>query len=727
MKKKIPPLFKHQKKSKAFLRKEDRVFDMSDPGTGKTRAHAEDIAEKREAGGGAALVLAPKSILQAAWGNDIEQYVPGLKYVVATADNRKGAFDETADVYITNIDAATWLAQQKPSFFKRFNHLVIDECFPAGTLIDTPTGPTPIEVLKRGGLVYTSSGISPITNIMQKESDDLYELELEDGTKIICTGNHPFATEFGWVEARATRNLSVLRTALYKLDQQRTALLQPDLLAQSSMGVQNSPAAGSDRRENRVEVKRSALLEQRSPVPPRNQSQIKRAAQRFWASADTTWREWANRSVRADDARNVAAVLGAPIPDTYWKRAWERLSIRIQAGFRAALEKMGVGSGWQLAHIAQALGCEERFISGKTRVVRVSRIECASKRMVFNLQVDGPHTYSVAGTLVHNCTAFKHHTSQRSKAIGKVAKYFGVRRNLSGSPNPNGMCDLWHQVKLLDDGKRLGPSFFAFRSAICTPVQTGPMPNHVRWEDRDGAEIAVMGLLKDITIRHVLEECLDMPENVMYPMEYRLPSRQLAHYLKMEADAIMQIREHKVAAVNGAVLYGKLQQIASGAVYDENGKHVVVDTGRYELIADLVEQRPHSLVFFQWAHQRDELAAEFEKRGLSFAVVDGESTNRERNEFIEYFQKGFYRVGLLHPKSAGHGLTLTRATTSIWASPTVNAEWWVQANRRAYRAGQTQRTETIVIVAKNTIDEKTFMSCMSKDMKMSNLLRELAA
>ncbi len=452
MKKKIPPRFKHQNKSRKFLRENARVFDMSDPGTGKTRVHAEDIAEKREDGGGCALVLAPKSILQPAWGNDIEQYVPHLKYVIATADNRKDAFDEQADEYITNIDAATWLAQQKPAFLKRFSHLVIDES-----------------------------------------------------------------------------------------------------------------------------------------------------------------------------------------------------------------------------------------------------------------------------------TAYKHHTSQRSKAIGKIAKYFDVRRNLSGSPNPNGMCDLWHQVKLLDDGKRLGPSFFAFRSAICTPVQTGPMPNHVRWEDREGAELAVMGLLKDITIRHVLEQCLDMPENVMYPIEFRMPSRHLAHYIKMEADAIMQIRDHKVSAVNGAVLYGKLQQIASGAVYDENGKHVVVDTGRYELIADLVEQRPHSLVFFQWEHQRNELAAEFTKRGLSFAIVDGESTDRERNQFVEYFQKGFYRVGLLHPKSAGHGLTLTRATASIWASPTVNAEWWVQANRRAYRAGQKLRTETIVVVAKNTIDEKTFASCMSKDMKMSNLLRELAA
>lgn len=448
------PLFKHQKKSLKLLAQLSRVFDMSDCGTGKTRVHVEDFMRFRDSGGGRGIVLAPKSILYPAWGHDIEQFCSGLKYVIATADNRKDAFDEDADIYITNIDAATWLAKQTPKWWRRFDngHLIMDES-----------------------------------------------------------------------------------------------------------------------------------------------------------------------------------------------------------------------------------------------------------------------------------TAFKHHTSQRSKAVGKFSKHFAQRRALSGSPNPNGMCDLWHQVKILDDGRRLGPSFFAFRAAVCTPVQTGPKPEHVRWEDKEGAELAVMGLLQDITLRHELEKCVDMPENVQYPVEFILNNKQLAFYLKMEQDAIFQIANHKVTAVNGAVLYSKLQQIASGAVYDEEKRYVILDSSRYELIADLVEARPHSLVFFQWAHQRDELIKEFEKRGLTFAVVDGEATDRERKEFVEYFQKGFYRVGLLHPKSAGHGLTLTRATASIWASPTVNAEWWKQANHRVYRAGQKQRTETIVIVARGTIDERVFASCMNKNLKMSNLLRELVS
>lgn len=451
---KAPPLFKHQKQSGKLLDTTDRVFDMSDPGTGKTRVHAEGIARRRDRGAGPAIVFAPKSILQSAWGNDLERFVGGMKYVIARAENRKDAFDETADIYITNLDAATWLADQKDKFWKRFTggQLIIDES-----------------------------------------------------------------------------------------------------------------------------------------------------------------------------------------------------------------------------------------------------------------------------------TAYKHHTSKRSKAVAKIRKYFPIRRNLSGAPHPNGMCDLWHQAYLLDDGKRLGSSFYQFRASVCQPEQIGPQPNHVKWTDRPGAEMAVSQLLRDISIRHVLEECIDMPENVEYPMEYVLPSKHYAYYLKMEADSKLMVRDKKVTAINGAVLYGKLLQIASGAVYDENGDYVVLDTGRYELIADLIEQRPHSVVMFQWNHQRDLLIAELEKRDIRFAVIDGNTSDRDRTDITDYFQRGFYRALLAHPKSAAHGFTWTRGTSTIWPSPTINLEWWVQGNRRIYRAGQTQRTETIVVVAKGTTDEKVFASLTNKNMNMTALLAELAA
>ena len=70
---KAKPLFKHQKQSLLVLKKNKRVFDTSDPGTGKTRVEVEDFAARRRAGGGRALVLATKSLLEAAWQKDFNE------------------------------------------------------------------------------------------------------------------------------------------------------------------------------------------------------------------------------------------------------------------------------------------------------------------------------------------------------------------------------------------------------------------------------------------------------------------------------------------------------------------------------------------------------------------------------------------------------------------------------------------------------------------------------
>lgn len=333
-----------------------------------------------------------------------------------------------------------------------------------------------------------------------------------------------------------------------------------------------------------------------------------------------------------------------------------------------------------------------------------------------------PKFFAKFDTLViDESTSFKHHTSGRSRAISKIKKYFTYRSALSGTPNSRTICDLWHQINILDDGKRLGSSFFGFRSACCTPVQTGPKAQMVEWQDKEGAEEAVSGLIADITIRHKFEECIDIPENHTYSVAYQLTPKQDKVYQQMQAVSVAELQGALVTAINGAAVATKLQQIASGAVYDGEDA-VLVDTGRYSLILDLIEERQHSVCFFLWRHQRDELIKEAEKRGITYCVIDGDTPTYEREQMVQHYQNGFYRVLFAHPQSAGHGLTLTRGTATIWASPTYNLEHFAQGNKRVYRAGQKQRTETIVVLAENTIDERVFAALETKNIRMSNLL-----
>ena len=325
--------------------------------------------------------------------------------------------------------------------------------------------------------------------------------------------------------------------------------------------------------------------------------------------------------------------------------------------------------------------------------------------------------------VVDESTAFKHYNSQRSRAMLKIVKHFQNRRLLTATPNTNTIVDVWHQALLLDDGKRLGRLFHPFRQSVATPTQVGRKANMVQWVDKEGAEEAVFGLLADITVRHRLDDCADIPENHQYPLVWDMPTAQKKAYLEVEMTQLLDLgKAGKMTAINAAAVATKLLQVASGAVYTGKDKYYVVDTGRYEMILDLVEARVHPLVLFQWKHQRDLLTAEAEKRGLAYAVFDGDTNDNERAGIVTRYQQGAYDVLFAHPKTVGHGQTLTRGTSTIWASPTHDLELAVQASSRQRRIGQTKKTETIIIMAEGTLDEWAYENMLNKDARMNNLL-----
>jgi len=123
----IPPLFQHQQQTVKFHRGHPCVMNHSSPGTGKCRSYLEALREHRDSGGGAALVLAPKTILQSAWAADAERFTPELKVSIATAENRRAGFKPGADVYLTNIDTLRALAKDPTLIPRGVDGFCIDE------------------------------------------------------------------------------------------------------------------------------------------------------------------------------------------------------------------------------------------------------------------------------------------------------------------------------------------------------------------------------------------------------------------------------------------------------------------------------------------------------------------------------------------------------------------------------------------------------------------------
>ena len=329
--------------------------------------------------------------------------------------------------------------------------------------------------------------------------------------------------------------------------------------------------------------------------------------------------------------------------------------------------------------------------------------------------------------IIDEITAFKHRTSQRSKALAKIVKNFEFRAGLSGTPNSNGVTDIWHQIYVLDDGESLGTSFWKFRQSVCEPRQIGPRPEMLEWVDKEGAEEAVMDILSGNMIRNKLEDCHDMPEQSIIRYDFELSKKHKQAYEDLQAQSVLLLENgDTVTALHAGTLTNKLLQVASGAVYDQEKVAKLIATERYELVIELIQEYGRCLVAFNWTHQRDQMIDLAKKAKLKYAVIDGSIKDQDRIKAVDDFQAGKLDVIFAHYMSASHGLTLTAGQTTIWPSPIYDAERYRQFNGRQYRAGQKEKTRVIQICAQDTIEAKIYDEVLHGKLDKMQLLLDLA-
>ena len=80
-------------------------------------------------------------------------------------------------------------------------------CVVAGTKIQTEFGLKNIEDIQVGDLVKTYKGLYPVLNTWNEDTlleptPECYEIEFEDGHKVICSDKHPFMVNGEWISAK---------------------------------------------------------------------------------------------------------------------------------------------------------------------------------------------------------------------------------------------------------------------------------------------------------------------------------------------------------------------------------------------------------------------------------------------------------------------------------------------------------------------------------------------
>lgn len=332
------------------------------------------------------------------------------------------------------------------------------------------------------------------------------------------------------------------------------------------------------------------------------------------------------------------------------------------------------------------------------------------------------------GLIVDESSWLKNWENNRTGAALNMRDWFTYKTCLSGTPAPNTVTELWSQYKILDGGSRLGESFERFRWTMQRRKEVD-RSGRKRWFDKKDARTIVALLVRDITIGHAFDAVMTKVPPMTFRTEaYYMSPKHEALYESMRMEAMIEYRGSKVEPRHMADLANKLLQIASGAVYRAKDEYVVLDNGRYEFIADLIEAREATVTFFLWKHQRDLLSKILSKRGISHAVIDGSTKADDNDANVRRFQDGALRVLLMHPKKGAFGLTLSRGTSVIHSSPCMLADVFEQSNARIRRGVQRQETESLTVIADGTRDEHAYRVFSGKQSRMdalNDLLQEV--
>lgn len=324
--------------------------------------------------------------------------------------------------------------------------------------------------------------------------------------------------------------------------------------------------------------------------------------------------------------------------------------------------------------------------------------------------------------VVDEFSSFKNHQAKRFKSLTWVRSYIKRIVGLTGTPAPNGLIDLWAQIYLLDEGKRLGKKITHYRERYFEPDQRDR--DHVfSYKPKDSGEETIRQLIGDICISMKAEDYLTLPDCTTDTCIVVLDDKAQKSYDKLEREMLLQVDEQTIDAGSAAVLSNKLLQLCNGAVYGENREVVEIHQCKIEAFLEIVEalNGQRALVFYNFQHDLARIQQALAKSGL---IVRQLKSPQDENDWNE--RK--IDILLAHPASCAYGLNLQNGGNHVvWFGLNWSLELYQQANKRLHRQGQAQKVIIHLLTVLGGVDEDVVAALEDKGNTQDRLMQALKA
>lgn len=426
-----------------------------------------------------------------------------------------------------------------------------------------------------------------------------------------------------------------------------------------------------------------------------------RVAKATWPTEIGEWKYSAGIEyslIRAEDDDDVIKAVW----DEAYKPEYERQ--------RRVGERPAVAAGYARRKAAparqaakEALRRRQALSSARVHIINIEQLEWLVafwEEMGRTLNMHWPYST----VIIDESSKFKDHTTKRYRALKKCLPRIDRLHTMTASPAAEGYLHIFAQIFLLDRGRRFGRNVRNFNLTYFHEIKAAR-----KWKIKTGSERKIASKIADIAMVLKTEDAgIDLKGWVPVPRKIILNADLMQRYDEFERTMILRLDDLRVEALNGAVLFNKLLQMTSGAVYDDERKIVPVHDEKIEALRELQEElQGEPLLVAYWFKSS---LARLRKAFPKAAVMD------KAGRCIDPWNSGKIDMLFIQPGGAAHGLNMQKGPGHdvAWFDLCWSRELYEQTIGRLARQGQARVVRSHHLTAVGTADELVYEALQDK-------------